>query len=720
MRFQTFGGGSREIETRKKNVSSSRVVSVETPERELANRSGSSAVLAFEREDTSSNVAPLKGRQSTRFLRKRYEIPLRKLDVSVVSIEASHSRERESRNGSSEELRRISSSLETERRSCSKSAIPRPAGLASPLRNIFARAKTQEKERVASRDMSSLASTSSVSSDRESSISRESEAVAMVQFPKKDTSVETAERPESLVMVVFDANVKEISHGAIIWALQNTLQRGDVLTVLGVLGYVRGPLGYRIMVHDYSALGANKQVVEAEIAVRKQLLLRIPGLAYRCQEAGVKLVVDIKTGNKPEVVVVNEATALNARHVVLDKNMKNKKRRYYLENLACDVTRMRRDGGVDTIRSLSSICTEHNCLGNAKPLHAPPSPRSVIPSPLRYRHQTDVFKISLRPTKPSSESVAFTRSITSQIPSSFTSSSRDSKRAEEELFSINHGLLHRMEERERDLLAGRNDCNASGYDSDDLFSITHESARESFALSGPLDAQSVIAAFRKSVSSDLMSNSRRFIDVDRHDPYSSAVNDKRLSVDVSSSSARRLSNGDRDSECDSSIWEQLSEATITGMTFVVGLGDAVEVNLSCNALQPGEGLLVGSSPSALFLVHAENYQRGISYRVSAGTPNMYVAMEGTIAMKLSDLTTNQRVMVVDAHGKSRAVLVGHTATEAKPLVLLEAEVGNLRFTIMVHHTESVCLIAQGGEAGEAVSVNNLKVGDRVMLSVRTS
>ena len=155
---------------------------------------------------------------------------------------------------------------------------------------------------------------------------------------------------------------------------------------------------------------------------------------------------------------------------------------------------------------------------------------------------------------------------------------------------------------------------------------------------------------------------------------------------------------------------------------MVGLGDAVDVNLS-NALQPGEAILVGSSPSALFLLHAEKHLRGLyPFRVSAGPPSLYVAVEGGMAMKLAHLETNQRVVVVNARGQSRAVPVAYTALQRKPLVLVEVQCGGRRQSVMLHHAEFVCLVARGA-GGQQIEqavfpVNKLKVGDKVLLRLR--
>ena len=566
---------------------------------------------------------------------------------------------------------------------------------------------------------------------------------------------------ENLVMVAFDANVKEMSHGAIIWALQNVLNRGDVLALVGILDCVKGPLGLRTPIGDHAWIKANRKVVEEEVKLKKQTIRSIPGLDYRCQEAGVKLIVDVKAFHRPEVMVIAEAINLEASHVVLDKSLKNKNRKYYLENSACPVTRMRRNGGVDTIILLQAESMESSSDRSSKQTKVhmsskdgiksmtPPSPTSVIPIPLSYRFQTDVFEIKLRPKKqpssiaptdhssssistpmstsssaPYASSTAPSSVVSSQVRLSFTSSSNHTDDTDEELFSIYHGSArHNPDLLDADLFSLKPEV---GYESDDLFSICGASTRrETIALSPSTSTRQHQHSSAVSISDPMPSFQKLTIDPDSSTRRSMNANpstscscssvDAAVSSSTSSSAAAKVN-------LDVIQLEQLTEATISRLTFVVGLGDAVDVNLS-NALQPGEAILVGSSPSALFLLHAEKHLRGLyPFRVSAGPPSLYVAVEGGMAMKLAHLETNQRVVVVNARGQSRAVPVAYTALQRKPLVLVEVQCGGRRQSVMLHHAEFVCLVARGA-GGQQIEqavfpVNKLKVGDKVLLRLR--
>lgn len=220
------------------------------------------------------------------------------------------------------------------------------------------------------------------------------------------------------IVVAFDGNARGALVGAVAWAFLNVLKAGDVLVLLGVMDFIRGPLGYKCQVNDQTWLGANRKQLQDEIALKKLAWSSTPGLKTLCEEREVKLVVDVKPAQRPEVAIVQEAVALGAVQVILDKSLNNRRRKYFLERLSCDVTRMRRSGGVEVLRSTAK--------------EAPVSPTSVIP-PSEFMN---------RPSNGAAPAL---------VPSA--SLLRDD---EEELFTIDHCRRMSIEE---------------GYESDDLFSI---------------------------------------------------------------------------------------------------------------------------------------------------------------------------------------------------------------------------------------------------------
>ena len=114
-------------------------------------------------------------------------------------------------------------------------------------------------------------------------------------------------------------------------------------------------------------------------------------------------------------------------------------------------------------------------------------------------------------------------------------------------------------------------------------------------------------------------------------------------------------------------------------------------------------MLVGASPSALFLLRP---QAVVGARVvSASAPACYVAMEGGMAVRLAHVECDQRVLVVDAGGRTRSVAVGHAVSQMQPLMLVEA---GQRHSVMLHHSTALCL---DDGADQAISLKDIKPGD---------
>lgn len=86
---------------------------------------------------------------------------------------------------------------------------------------------------------------------------------------------------QSVVMVAFDATVKEISHEGIVWAMEHVLKRGDTLTIVSVLDSVRGPWGYRAKIGDQKWQRANQKLIEEEIQQKMEAWRSFRGLDRR-------------------------------------------------------------------------------------------------------------------------------------------------------------------------------------------------------------------------------------------------------------------------------------------------------------------------------------------------------------------------------------------------------------------------------------------------------
>ncbi|MBM4249059.1 MAG: 3-dehydroquinate synthase II [Euryarchaeota archaeon] len=157
----------------------------------------------------------------------------------------------------------------------------------------------------------------------------------------------------------------------------------------------------------------------------------------------------------------------------------------------------------------------------------------------------------------------------------------------------------------------------------------------------------------------------------------------------------------------------LTEGRIIGIASL-GSGDRVCVD-TCTMLGEGEGMLIGSQSSGMFLVHSESkanqYAAPRPFRVNAGAVHSYILMADRSTKYLSELQAGDEVLAVGTAERTQNVVVGRVKIEKRPLVLVEAELESRRFNVVLQNAETVCLVS----GGSAVSIVDLKVGDPVAL-----
>jgi len=144
----------------------------------------------------------------------------------------------------------------------------------------------------------------------------------------------------------------------------------------------------------------------------------------------------------------------------------------------------------------------------------------------------------------------------------------------------------------------------------------------------------------------------------------------------------------------------------------LGSGDRVCVD-TCTLLRVGEGMLIGSLASNMFLVHSETklnqYAAPRPFRVNAGAVHSYILMADRSTKYLSELEAGDEVLAADVEGSTQGVVVGRAKIEKRPLVLVEAESGPRKFNVILQNAETVCLVREG----EPVSIVEIKAGDTV-------
>ena len=158
----------------------------------------------------------------------------------------------------------------------------------------------------------------------------------------------------------------------------------------------------------------------------------------------------------------------------------------------------------------------------------------------------------------------------------------------------------------------------------------------------------------------------------------------------------------------------LTVAEIKGIA-PIGMGDRVCVD-TCTAMKKGEGMLVGNSSSALFLIHSESvanpYVSPRPFRVNAGPVHAYTRVPGGKTRYLSELSAGDQVQLVDFEGKTTVGIVGRLKIEKRPLMLVSAVVDGKEITTIVQNAETIRLT---DPKGEPVSVVGLKPGDKVLV-----
>ena len=120
----------------------------------------------------------------------------------------------------------------------------------------------------------------------------------------------------------------------------------------------------------------------------------------------------------------------------------------------------------------------------------------------------------------------------------------------------------------------------------------------------------------------------------------------------------------------------------------------------------GEGMLVGSTSSAYFLVHAEvigtEYTGKREWRCNAGPVSNYIIVDkpggaGIKTKYLSELKCGDSVLTVDRNGNARRTVVNRNKIEYRPTVKIAAEVDGKRYSVLLQGEKSIHLTTKDGK-----------------------
>jgi len=153
-------------------------------------------------------------------------------------------------------------------------------------------------------------------------------------------------------------------------------------------------------------------------------------------------------------------------------------------------------------------------------------------------------------------------------------------------------------------------------------------------------------------------------------------------------------------------------------------GERVCVDTS-SLLQPGEGMLIGSTAKGFILVYAEVFESKFvssrPFRVNAGDVSAYIIVpsenSGSFSTKyLSELKGGDKVLVVNKNGTTRVVSVARVKIETRPMVRFELiskqENSEVNMSIICQNAETIRLI---DKEGNSKSVVQIKEGDEVLV-----
>lgn len=146
----------------------------------------------------------------------------------------------------------------------------------------------------------------------------------------------------------------------------------------------------------------------------------------------------------------------------------------------------------------------------------------------------------------------------------------------------------------------------------------------------------------------------------------------------------------------------------------LGMGDRVCVD-TCNLMQRGEGMLIGSQASGMFLINSESdespYVAARPFRVNAGAVHSYIKI-GEKTRYLSELQAGDKVIIVNSKGKQREGIVGRVKIESRPLMLVEAKAKDRTLTTILQNAETIKLV---GKDGTPISVTKLSKGNEILV-----
>lgn len=168
------------------------------------------------------------------------------------------------------------------------------------------------------------------------------------------------------------------------------------------------------------------------------------------------------------------------------------------------------------------------------------------------------------------------------------------------------------------------------------------------------------------------------------------------------------------------IWRAGNEKIVLAVAKITLTKPVVMSDRCCldttSLLLPGQGMLVGNSAQAFFLVYNENvpspYCDARPFRVNAGAVHAYIKMANNKTKYLCEVEAGDEVLTCNHQGKTEIVAVGRNKIEKRPMLLVEAETAGKKISLVMQNAETIRLTAP---KGESLSITMLKKGDEVLV-----
>lgn len=145
-----------------------------------------------------------------------------------------------------------------------------------------------------------------------------------------------------------------------------------------------------------------------------------------------------------------------------------------------------------------------------------------------------------------------------------------------------------------------------------------------------------------------------------------------------------------------------------------GMGERVCIDTTSELYQD-EGMILGSTSLGGLVTCSEThylpYMNTRPFRINAGGLHLYAWGPNNMTYYLSDLKAGDEILITNSKGLSRVVTIGRMKIERRPLLLIEAKIGNDVINTFIQDDWHVRMM---GANGEIIPSAEIKKGDKLL------